>query len=94
MSDNETIERATRRLSAALDGLEAALDRRREVDGREAALTEHVAALGADRSRLAAELDTQTSRANRLDVATQEVSQRLDVVTVALRSVIEGQKER
>jgi hypothetical protein len=89
MSDASAIEGATRRLAAALDGLEAALERRREVDGREAALATQVAALGADRSRLAAELDEQTGRARRLDAASRDVSRRLDLAMDAVRAVVD-----
>src|SRR5215207_9415181 len=69
MTDASTIDAATRRLAAALDGLEAALERRREADNRDSALAAQVAALGTDRSRLAAELDQQVARAQRLDAA-------------------------
>lgn len=89
MSDASAIESATRRLAAALDGLEAALERRREVDGRESALATQVAALGADRSRLAAELDEQTARALRLDAVSRDVARRLDLAMEAVRAVAE-----
>jgi hypothetical protein len=84
------IEAATRRLASALDGLDAALERRREVDGREAALAAQVAALGLDRSRLAAELDRELSRAVRLDGANREVTRRLDLAMEAVRTVVDG----
>jgi Domain of unknown function (DUF4164) len=87
MTEGGTLERATRRLAAALDGLEAALERRREADRSEAALAAQVSALGADRSRLAAELDQQAARAHRLKVTGREVSQRLEVTMDALRAV-------
>lgn len=92
MSEGSPIESATRRLAAALDGLEAALERRREVDGRESTLSSQVAALGADRSRLAAELDQQTARAHRLDAAGREVSRRLDLAMETVRAVVDQQE--
>ena len=92
MNDKGAIETATRRLAAALDGLEAALDRRREVDGRESSLSVQLAALGADRSRLASELDQQTARSTRLDAASREVSQRLDSAMDRVRSMVEAQE--
>ena len=92
MTDKGAIETATRRLAAALDGLEAALDRRREVDGRESSLSVQLASLGADRSRLASELDQQTARATRLDAANREVSQRLDAAMETVRSMVEAQE--
>jgi molecular chaperone GrpE (heat shock protein) len=90
MSDGTAIEAATKRLAAALDGLEAALERRREADRSEAALTEQVSVLGADRSRLAAELDAQTARAHRLEATGQDVSRRLDVAMETIHAVVDA----
>jgi len=87
VTENSAIEAATKRLAAALDGLEAALDRRSAVDGREQALSDQVVALGVDRSRLAAQLDEQTARATQLGAATREVSRRLDLAMDAVRTV-------
>lgn len=88
----ENVTAATRRLAAALDGLEAALERRREVDGREAALAAQLATLGSDRSRLAAELDRETARAVRLDAASRDVARRLDAAMDAVRSLVEAER--
>jgi hypothetical protein len=89
VSDPSAIETATRRLAAALVGLDAALDRRRDADRREAALSAQVVALGIDRSRLAAELDLHAARAHRLDSASREVSRRLDSAIEGVRAVME-----
>ena len=51
------IDAATRRLMAALDALESAVERRRDADRDENELASRIQALGADRSRLADELD-------------------------------------
>ena len=51
------IDAATRRLMAALDALEGAVERRRDADRDENELASRIQALGADRSRLADELD-------------------------------------
>ena len=93
MSDASGIEGATRRLSAALDGLEAALDRRRDADRGEAALVAQVSALGTDRSRLAAELDQQTARAQRLDAASRDVARRLDGAMESVRAVVDANQD-
>ncbi|NIK45886.1 DUF4164 domain-containing protein [Variibacter gotjawalensis] len=90
MTEHSGMEAAAKRLSAALDGLEAALERRQEVDGREHALADQVAALGVDRSRLASQLDEQTARATQLGAATREVSRRLDMAMDAVRAVVSG----
>jgi cell division protein ZapA len=57
MSDASAIDSASRRLSAALDALEAAAERRRQSDHGEDKLAAQVQALGTDRSKLAGDLD-------------------------------------
>jgi hypothetical protein len=93
VSDSSAIETATRRLAAALEGLDAALHRRRDADRREEALATQVAALGADRSRLAAELDLHAARAQRLDTASREVSRRLASAVETVETVIQRQEQ-
>ena len=92
MTDQALIDAATRRLTMALDALDAALDRRLESDRNGQALSQQFQALGADRSRLASELDAQTARSRRLEAANREVAGRLDVVMSEIRSVINGQQ--
>jgi len=87
MSEGRGIETATRRLSIALDSLEAALARRQDADGRAVALGEQIATLGADRARLAADLDRQTARARRLEEANRDVAQRIDNAMETVRAV-------
>jgi len=91
MTDASAIEAATRRLAAALDGLEAAVERRREADRSESALAAQVQALGTDRSRLASELDGAAARSRQLESANREIAQRLDVAIESIRAVIETQ---
>ncbi len=88
-ADAGGIEGATKRLAAALDGLEAALDRRREADRADVATAAQISTLGADRSRLAAELDQQTARAHRLEATSREVTRRLDLAMDAIRTVVD-----
>jgi hypothetical protein len=90
MTDAGGIEAATRRLMLALDGLEAAAERRREADRAELAFADQVHVLGADRSRLAADLDAVTARARALETTNQEVARRLDAAIETIRSVIEA----
>src|SRR5258708_35921434 len=59
------IDAATRRLMGALDALESAVERRREADRDENELASRIQALGADRSRLADELDGSLVRTRR-----------------------------
>jgi len=90
--DQTAIETATRRLTQALDTLDAAVDRRMETDRGRTALAEQVHALDADRSKLAAELDGQTARARRLETANREIARRLDAAMENIRLVLESQE--
>lgn len=89
MNDGQLIEAATRRLTQALDALEAAIERRREADRSESALAAQVQALGDDRSRLAADLDAASARAKKLEAANRDVARRLDATMQSIRAVIE-----
>ena len=90
MTEGGAVEAATKRLMQALDGLEAAAERRHESDRAEHGLADQLHALGADRSRLAADLDAVTARARTLETANQEVTRRLDAAIETIRSVIEA----
>jgi chromosome segregation ATPase len=87
---SSAIDAATKRLTLALDSLEAATERRREADRTEHGLVEQLHALGADRSRLASDLDVVTARARALESTNQEVARRLDAAIETIRSVIEA----
>jgi chromosome segregation ATPase len=87
MSD-ASIDAATKRLALALDALEAALERRREADRNEESLASQLQALGADRSRLASDLDSQAARAKRLETANRAIARRLDTAIGTIRDVI------
>jgi hypothetical protein len=91
MTDAGAIDAAAKRLALALDALEAALDRRREADRGEETLGAQIQALGADRSRLAADLDAQAAQARRLENTNREIARRLDLASDTIRSVIETQ---
>lgn len=82
------VEAATRRLAAALDALEAAVERRREADRDEDELAARIQALGTDRSRLANELDGSLVRTRELERTNREVSQRLDTAIATIRTVL------
>jgi hypothetical protein len=84
------LEAATRRLSAARDGLEAATERRRDADRGVDELASRIHALGADRSRLADELDGALVRTRALERANRDIAQRLDGAIETIRTVIEG----
>ena len=83
------LEAATRRLMTALDALESAVERRREADRDEDELATRIQALGADRSRLADELDGSLMKTRRLERTNREISDRLDSAIVTIRSVLD-----
>jgi hypothetical protein len=91
MSEQSAIESATRRLTLALDALDAAVESRRDADRGEAQLADQLHALGSDRSRLAAELDAQAARSRRLEATNREIARRLDAAMDNIRSVLERQ---
>ena len=81
---------ATRRLMTALDALESAVERRREADRDENELASRIQALGADRSRLADELDGSLVKSRRLERANREIAERLDTAIGTIRSVLDA----
>ena len=88
MTEGSAIDAASKRLALALDALAAAVERRHEADRGEQTLDAQLHALGADRSRLAAELDAATARSRTLESVNREVVQRLDVAIDTIRSVL------
>jgi phage-related minor tail protein len=84
------VEQAARRLTAALDALEAAVERRSEADRDEDELAARIQALGTDRSRLANELDGSLVRSRELERVNREVSQRLGVAIETIRAVLDN----
>ena len=82
MTEGSAIEAASKRLALALDALAAAVERRHEADRGEQTLD------GADRSRLAAELDAAAARNRTLEAANREVAERLDAAIDTIRSVL------
>jgi predicted RNase H-like nuclease (RuvC/YqgF family) len=82
------VDAATRRLMAALDALERAVERRREADRDEDELATRIQALGADRSRLADELDGSLVKSRRLERTNREIAERLDAAIGTIRAVL------
>jgi len=84
------LDAATRRLMTALDALESAVERRREADRDENELAIRIQALGADRSRLADELDGSLVKSRRLERTNREIAARLDAAIGTIRSVLDA----
>jgi hypothetical protein len=91
MTEQTAIDSVTRRLSQALDMLDAAVERRIEIDRSRTILTEQVHALDADRSKLAADLDAQLAKVRSLESANRDVARRLDAAMENIRHVLESQ---
>ena len=83
------IDAATRRLMSALDALESAVERRREADRDENELASRIQALGADRSRLADELDGSLVKTRRLERSNREIAEKLDAAIGTIRAVLD-----
>ncbi len=83
------LERAHKRLSSALDVLEAAVNRRREQDRQQGELEAQIQAFGSDRSRLAGELDHARANISSLEATNREVAQRLDQAVDTIRAVLQ-----
>ena len=89
MSDTDSIETASRRLTLALEALDEAAERRCEADRGVEALANQVHALDNDRSRLAGELDQAAARTRALETANRDVAQRIDRTIETSRGVLE-----
>jgi predicted nucleic acid-binding Zn-ribbon protein len=87
MNEQSTIDAAVKRLALALDALDAAVERRRDSDRDEETLSQQLHDLGTDRSRLAAALDGETSRARRLEATNREIAERLDGAIASIQPV-------
>jgi hypothetical protein len=90
MSDTSAIDAASRRLALAMDALEGAVDRRREMDRGRSDLSDQIHALGSDRSQLASDLDTAAARIRSLENTNREIARRLDVAIESVRNVLEA----
>ena len=90
MADSAAIEAATKRLSLALDALEAAVERRHDADRGEQSLGAQLHTLGVDRSRLAAELDEVSARSREVEAGNRELARRIDVAIDGIKAVLEA----
>jgi chromosome segregation ATPase len=88
MSETDSVEIASHRLSLALEALEAAADRRAETDHEEEVLAAQIQALGSDRARLASELDQAAAHARALEAANREVATRIAAAVETINGVL------
>ena len=82
------LDSALRRLTAAIDQLEAAGERLAQADAEKRDLADTLAVMQADRSRLAQELDTALARTRMLQHATDDVASRLGEAAGTIRHLL------
>jgi len=83
-------EPSLRRMRAAIDLLEAALERRARRDASRRDADEELALMQDDRARLAVELDGALDRGRALEAANAEAAKRLARASAALDELIES----
>jgi hypothetical protein len=82
------LDEALKRLTSALDQLDAAVARRAESDEARGNLDEELAVMQDDRSRLAVELDAALARTRALSLANDEARERLTKTAETLRAIL------
>jgi len=88
MKARETIDTALKRLATALEGLEAAAERRARTDASRSNIDEEFAVMQDDRTRLALELDAAMARNKALAAANSDVALRLERASATIRAVV------
>ena len=88
MNDTHAVDQAVKRLSDALDALDAVMELRLEADRRRGMLAEEVHDFSMDRSRLAAELDHEQAHSRALETTNREAARRLDEAMNVIRDII------
>ncbi|MDZ5699430.1 DUF4164 domain-containing protein [Chelativorans sp. M5D2P16] len=89
MSGDTTLKDAIGRLGKAVEALEAAAEDRLEKERDFAEAEAEVQRMGADRARLAQEIDKTEARAERLAEVNREVSRRLVAAMETIRAVLD-----
>ena len=89
MTSQQTLSEVLNRLDKAVTSLEDAVDRQLEVRENYRDAEEEVQRMNSDRSKLATELDTSESRAERLEDVNKEVSRRLVTAMETIRAVLD-----
>ena len=82
------LDDAFKRLDGALGLLEASVSRRLDADRRKGSLEAELQLMQDDRSRLAEELDGALTRLQRFEVATDDVTRRVQLAIIAVQSVL------
>jgi chromosome segregation ATPase len=89
MPAEKTLNTVLAELSAAISGLENAVDARIDRQRQNSEVEGEVRRVHADRAKLAQELDQSQFRANRLEEVNREVSRRLVTAMETIRAVLD-----
>jgi uncharacterized protein DUF4164 len=89
----DRIEPSLKRLRAALDLLEAALERRARQDGARGDAREELALMQDDRARLAVELDGALDRNRGLLAANIEAAKRVERASATVKTILERHQD-
>jgi hypothetical protein len=89
MTDAGAIDAAARRLALALESLQAAVTRRREADRSGDAVSAQIHAIGADRARLASELDAAAAQLREMEDINREVARRMDIAIGTIQHLLD-----
>ncbi len=89
MSSDTTLREVLGRLGKAIEGLEAAAEARLEKQRDFSDVEAEAQRMGADRARLAQEIDKSEARAERLAEVNREVSRRLVTAMETIRAVLD-----
>ena len=87
---NAELGAAIARMDAALELVEAAMDRHFDTDRRRSDLEVELQVMGEDRARLATELESATARLARVQTASDHVGLRLDAAIGTIQAVLDG----
>lgn len=85
----DLLDPSMKRLRAALDLLEAAIERRARQEGARGDAQEELALMQDDRARLAVELDGALDRNRGLLAANMEAARRVEKASAAIRSILD-----
>ena len=84
---------AIKRLASALDHLDAAVERRVDVERVRSDLSEEYAVMQDDRARLAVELDSTLARSQKIEHAAREASKKLERASSTIQAILDASEK-
>jgi len=86
------LDAAIKRITTALDHLDAAVERRIQTDRLQLDLFEEYNVMQDDRARLGIELESSALRARQLEQAAREASKKLERASITITSILTAQE--